>query len=110
MTTPTPPGPATPVLVAALPSVSAPADDPELIEVVDAVNAHLRRFLVPGGDGEWSDDHVFGAVLLAGQLYRRRGSSGIEFSQAGDPVYLQRNHPDIARLLQIGHWTPPRVG
>jgi hypothetical protein len=25
-------------------------------------------------------------------------------------VYLQRNHPDIARLLQIGHWTPPRVG
>lgn len=102
-------GPTTPGLVAALPSVSAPATDPELVEVVAAVNAYVARFLSPTGDG-WAADHVFGATLLAGQMWRRRGSTGVEFGPNGDPVYLQRNHPDVARLLGLGPWVPPRVG
>lgn len=110
MTEPSPvEGPTTPGLVAALPSVSAAATDPELVEVVDAVNDYVRGFLTPTGDG-WAPNHVFGATLLAGQMYRRRGSTGVEFGPSGDPVYLQRNHPDIARMLGIGPWAPPRVG
>lgn len=115
MTSPSLPGPAFPDLVAALPTVNADAADPQLKEVVDGINANLRRFLSPvtGSDGAryWSEDHVLGATLLAGQLWRRRGAAGsVEFSPSGDPVYLQRNHPDIARLLGLGAFTPPRVG
>lgn len=103
-------GPTTPELVAGLPTVAATADDPDLVALVEGVNANLRRFLVPGGDGAWAADHVQGATLLAGQMWRRRGGTGVEFSPSGDPVYIQRNHPDIARLLGLGPWQRPVVG
>jgi len=105
-------GPTTPALVADLKTVTAAADEPDLVELVDGVNAYLRRFLSPDGDGFWGADRTLGATLLAGQMWRRResGGTGMEFSPAGDPVYIQRNHPDIARLLGVGPWVRPVVG
>jgi len=105
-------GPTTPELVADLRNVSAAPDEPDLAEVVAGVNAYLRRFLSPGGDGMWAADHVLGATLLAGQIWKRResGGAGVEIAPSGDPIYIQRNHPDIARLLGVGPWVRPVVG
>jgi hypothetical protein len=50
--------------------------------------------------------------MLAGRLYRRRNNpAGLaDFAAEGGPVFVQRNDPDIAMLLRIGAYTPPRVG
>jgi hypothetical protein len=52
-----------------------------------------------------------GARMLAGRLYRRRNNpAGMAEFAAEGPVFIQRNDPDIAMLLRIGAYTPPRVG
>jgi hypothetical protein len=107
-------GPTTSALVLELPTVKLGEGETEaeLVDLVEGINANLRRFLAPGGDGFWAPDHTLGATLLAAQVWKRRssGGAGVEFSPAGDPVYIQRNHPDIARLLGLGPWVRPVVG
>jgi len=80
---------------------------------VAAANALVRRLHEPRPDtGEYDDDFALGARMLAARLYKRRKSAeGVmaQFSVEG-PVYVQRNDPDVAMLLQLGSWARPVVG
>lgn len=119
MTSPTPPAPAGPAAaetVAAWLQGGGSAED--VAAVVAAVNAVVRRWCTPSTtleDGTpvtaWDADVVLGATMLAGRLWRRRNSpAGVE-SFAGDAaVYVQRNDPDVALLLQMGTYAKPAVG
>lgn len=59
----------------------------------------------------WPPDIALGAAMLGGRLLRRKNSpEGVaSFSDLG-PVYVQRNDPDVAMLLQLGDWAAPAVG
>jgi hypothetical protein len=116
MTAPTPEAPATTVSVLGM--LSMPVDDPTdgVAAAVAAVNALVRGWLRPvatGVDGaeEWNPTHVFGATMLAARLYRRRDSPAgvLPFGEEG-AAYVSRNDPDVALLLQMGSYAPPRVG
>ncbi|MBF6483846.1 phage head-tail connector protein [Nocardia otitidiscaviarum] len=89
------------------------SDNDALTAVVDAVNDLMTYwFGSPAISAEgWPDRYVQGAVMLAARVYRRRNSpSGVEsFGELG-PLYVQRNDPDIAQLLGMGHYTRPAVG
>lgn len=92
--------------------------DLELQDVVDAVNAVVRRWRcaqVGEGLADWDDPKCAavrrGATQLAARLYRRRDSpDGVATFGADGPVYVQRNDPDIAMLLQVGSYGLPGVG
>ncbi len=91
-------------------------DDSALTSVVDAVNVVVRRLPVTArleraGAVEWPDDIIEGSTMLAGRLWRRRDSPAgvVVFGDAG-AVYVQRNDPDVAMLLQLGAWAHPAVG
>lgn len=59
----------------------------------------------------WSDQVLRGANMLGGRLLRRRRSpSGVETFAGEGVVYVQRNDPDIAQLLQLGDYAKPAVG
>jgi hypothetical protein len=84
--------------------------DVELVqEAVDAVNDLLLT---------WKKDtlvfparFIRGGVMLAARLYRRRNSpGGVEDMGNLGAVYIQRNDPDIAMLLEIGTYKRPQVG
>jgi hypothetical protein len=61
--------------------------------------------------GDWQADTVAGANLLAVRLYSRRNSpAGVAVFGAEGAAYVSRNDPDVAQLLQLGSYTPPRVG
>lgn len=112
------PGPATvPAVRGHLGQDADDTRDAERIQrIVDAVNAQVRRWPVAQvalGAADWSDaaDVVEGAVMLAARLYRRKNSpAGVETFGAEGAVYVQRNDPDIAQLLQLGTWAGPVVG
>lgn len=118
MPTPTE-GPTTTELVAARLKQTSPAED--LAPVVAAINDVVRGLPVatPPTDEEgvvaeweeWPGRVVEGATMLAARVYRRRNSpAGVEtFGDLG-PVYVQRNDPDIAMLLQLGRQSKPAVG
>lgn len=54
---------------------------------------------------------VLGADQLAARLYRRKESAeGVSAFASEGPVYVQRNDPDIAQLLQLGYYAKPAVG
>lgn len=60
---------------------------------------------------EWPDRLVTGGTMLAARLVRRRNSpSGVEALTDQGAAYVSRNDPDIAQLLKIGAYAPPRVG
>lgn len=107
-----PPGPATAARVAKSLKVAEGSDDFEELEVtVAAVNAVVRRWHVPRANGSWRDDHVLGAEMLARRLWRRRNSpEGVATFTSDGAVYVQRNDPDVALLLQLGQHAPPVVG
>lgn len=95
-------------------------DDTILNRIVVGVNRKVRRWPVaayasqpdtdPAGR-TWPDDIVQGATMLAARLYRRRNSpAGFEAFGGDGAVYVQRNDPDIAQMLEIGSWLPPAVG
>ena len=80
-----------------------------LAPIVASVNAQLATW--KGTLDPWPAHYAQGAVMLAARLYRRRNSpAGVEsFGDLG-PVYVQRNDPDVAMLLEIGAYTRPQVG
>lgn len=107
-------GPAATAKVKALLKITDAVDDGDLDDIVAAVNAAVRGLPVAQlGDtvDAWPADVVRGANMLAGRLFRRKSSpSGIEGFGANGPVYVNRNDPDIAMLLQLGDWARPQVG
>lgn len=112
MTTPTPAsGPTSAASVAAwLKDGDADAAD-KYEAVAAAVNAVVKRWHVPRADGTWKDDHSLGATMLAARLWRRRNSpEGVATFTGDGAVYVQRNDPDVALLLQLGQHAPPVVG
>lgn len=83
-----------------------------LTELVDAVTALVASYhAAPAADDEWPPNLQLGATMLAARLYRRRNSpAGVEALGELGPVYVSRNDPDLAQLLKIGRYAPPRVG
>lgn len=84
--------------------------DIELVEeAVDAVNDLLVAWK---GDITFPARYIRGGVMLAARLYRRRNSPGGVENMGQDigVVYIQRNDPDIAMLLEIGTYRKPVVG
>lgn len=112
-----------PVTLAALKDelgIADDADDVTLGRIVLAVNRKVRRWPVAAyaaaptvdpDDRAWPEDIVQGAVMLASRLSRRRNSpAGFESFAGEGAVYVQRNDPDIAQLLELGTYQPPMVG
>jgi hypothetical protein len=104
-------GPAT--LEGTLALVSLPQDDASgsVAAAVEATNSLVRGWLPPAPDGEWAPHHRYGANLLAARLWRRKDSPGgmMQFGMEA-PVYVAGNWPDIAIMLGLGQYAPPRVG
>ena len=91
-------------------------DDDALGDVVKAVNALVRGWPVSERAttrdlSDWPDNIVTGANMLAARLWRRRDTPAgvVAFGDAG-AVYVQRNDPDVAMLLELGAWARPAVG
>lgn len=83
----------------------------QLTSVVKATNAVVRRMTGTTAATEWTEDVQLGATMLAGRLWRRRDSpAGVETFGGDGAVYVQRRDADVDMLLQIGAYTPPRVG
>ncbi len=85
--------------------------DADVAGVVAAVNSLVRGWLRPAPDGEWDARHRHGAAMLAVRLYRRKDSpAGVLPFGAEGAAYVQRTDPDVALLLELGAYAPPRVG
>lgn len=90
-------------------------DDEVITGIVAAVNARVRSWpvaRVASNALDWSDPEVahvvLGATMLAARLVRRRNSpEGVAAFGDQGPVYVQRNDPDVAMLLQLGAHTKP---
>lgn len=82
---------------------------PEVDDVVAAVNALIVRY--KGDRDSWPAYWSHGAKMLAMRIYRRRDSpGGVEALGELGPVYVSRNDPDLAQLLEIGRYSKPVVG
>ncbi|MFL0579175.1 hypothetical protein [Dietzia sp. 179-F 9C3 NHS] len=82
-----------------------------LAQVCDAVNALIVGWRGDPPAGGYPASVTRGLVMLAGRLIRRRNSpAGVEAAGDLGPVYVQRNDPDVAMLLGLGTYTPPRIG
>lgn len=109
-------GPATLPEVKADLGIADARDDVRLEGIVAAVNRMVRSWPVSASavDGTWEDDAsdaLLGARMLAGRLFRRKGSpAGVEAFGSQGAAYVMRNDPDIAMLLQLGPYAPPDVG
>lgn len=96
-----------------------PADQ-DVIDVVNAVNAFVNtgcpdapRVRDDSGQptDEWAPDTDLAALMLAARLVRRRNSpSGTEAFADGGAVYVSRQDPDVAQLLRLGPYAPPKIG
>jgi hypothetical protein len=88
----------------------------QLAAIVAAVNGMVRALpvaLLADGEPTWdaAPQVVLGADRLAARLDKRRATPlGYEAFGEGGPVYVSRNDPDIAQLLQLGRYMPPMVG
>lgn len=82
---------------------------PEVDDVVRAINALMIHYK---GDREvWPEYWHQGAKMLAQRVYRRRDSpAGVEAMGELGPVYVSRNDPDLAQLLELGRYAKPVVG
>lgn len=91
------------------------ARDARLQLRVDAVNAWVRQLPVASdaltfsaSPPAWPSYVTLGGTMLATRLWRRKDSpSGVEAFTDGTAFYVQRNDPDVARLLRL---TAPLVG
>lgn len=82
-------------------------DVEDVVAAVDAVN----DLLVAWKGHTFPFRYIQAGVMLAARLYRRRNSpAGVESMGEMGPVYVQRNDPDIAMLLEIGSYRKPMVG
>lgn len=102
------------------------ARDARLQLRVNAVNLWVRQLPIasdaltygtpayPGAPGvppQWPDYVILGATMLCTRLWRRKDSpSGVEAFTDQGAVYVSRNDPDVAQLLKLGTYAPPRVG
>lgn len=81
----------------------------EVAPVTAAVNSLVAKY--KGDHESWPDHWKQGARMLAARIYRRRDSpAGVESMGELGPVYVQRNDPDLAQLLELGRYAPPMVG
>lgn len=109
-------GPADRESVKALLRVGGTSDDQVIDQVVAAVNSMVRDLPVATPPSStswdaWPERVELGAVMLAARLFRRRDTpSGVQTFGDYGPVYVQRNDPDIAQLLQLGNYKRPAVG
>lgn len=111
------PGPATLAGTKAQLSITDSRDDLGIQDVVDAVNARVRRWdhLAAGVVGvepeAWPHDTKRGADMLAARLFRRKDTpAGVASFGEGGAVYVMRTDPDVALLLRLGPYAPPQVG
>lgn len=113
-------GPATVPLVKTHLKISDTDDDERLGQITAAVNAAVRTWPcaedssapdTPVGERVWNARTSEGATLLSARLFRRKNSpAGVEaFGELG-PVYVQRNDPDVAMLLNLGTYALPELG
>lgn len=88
---------------------------------VAAANALVRGLPVTDiantdpAPADWTGEELAGIVLgadqLAARLYRRKDTTeGVAAVGASDPVYVLRDDPDLAQLLQVGAYEKPAVG
>lgn len=107
-------GPATTDRVKVHLKITDTDDDARLDDIVAAVNAAVRTWrcaLDSVGETTWNPRTTEGATLLAARLFRRKNSpSGVEAFGEQGPVYVQRQDPDVAMLLQLGAWAGPVLG
>lgn len=99
-------------------------DDLSLESAINAVNEMIvgwpcsEKFLagLPADPDDrdgiaWPWRLVDGGTRLAAKLFDRRNSrEGVVTFGAEGVAYVQRNDPEIAQLLQLGQWAPPKVG
>lgn len=112
MTAPTAPGPATLDGALALLSMTTDEASGSVAAAVEATNSLVAGWLSPDpATGEWAAHHRYGAHLLAARLWRRRDSPGgmLQFGVEA-PTYVAGNWPDVAMMLGLGAYGPPRVG
>lgn len=107
-------GPATSASVKGQAGIEDTSDDTFIEAIVEAVNDLVRGLPIAEtarGLEDWPARIVLGANMLAARLNRRRSSpDGIaSFGDMGG-VYVQRNDPDVAMLLQLGAYRKPQVG
>lgn len=87
--------------------------DPERRDLAGPVAAVIAKVTAWTGVDvdDWPADVVEGALMLAARLHRRRNSpAGVEAFNEMGAIYVSRRDPDVAMLLGLGEWTPPRVG
>lgn len=84
------------------------ADEETLAPVVAAVNSLVTEW--KGAPATWPDHFVLGAVMLAGRVHLRRNSPAGVASFGESAVYVSRNDPEVAQLLEIGAYERPAVG
>lgn len=91
-------------------------DDDDLLVIVAAVNDLVSGLPVAQGqdgtdDKPWRARVVLGANMLGARLFGRRNSpNGIEGFGVDGALYVRRNDPDVALLLQLGDYAKPGVG
>ncbi|KAA1380518.1 hypothetical protein [Aeromicrobium fastidiosum] len=62
-------------------------------------------------DNVWRPRIVTGANLLAARVFARRNSpEGVAMMGTDGAVYVQRNDPDVAMMLQLGSHAKPAIG
>lgn len=83
-----------------------------LARCTGAANAFARGTVKASTvEGEWPDDVVLGATMLAARLWRRRDTpQGVATFGDNAALYVQRNDPDVAMLLGLGDYGKPLVG
>lgn len=90
-------------------------DDSFIEPIVAAVNTKVLSWPVAGvadDAADWEGAEVAhivqGANMLAARLVRRRNSpDGVAAFTAAGPVYVSRNDPDVALLLNLGAYKRP---
>lgn len=124
-------GPASLPAVKAQLGITDDRSDTLLAQLVDTVNALLCGIDTPAGTptattawpvtraarghADWNAPElkslVTGASMLVARLYQRRNSP-LGYEQVGElsAVYVTRNDPDLAMLLQLGSWRGPGLG
>ena len=87
--------------------------DDRLNMIVDAVNAQVRGYPIAekvAGASEWPADVVYGAGMLAARLFRRKDNiDGVMVFGDTGAMYVRRNDPDVARLLELGDAQRPKA-
>lgn len=88
---------------------------------VGATNALVRGLPVADkantdpAPADWTGPDLAGIALganqLAARLYRRKDSAeGVSAIGSASPVFVMRDDPDVAQLLQVGIYEKPSVG